>query len=973
MKTSLPSCILDGLNFLIRTCEKDFGKAIFRASINKTIQLLNPTCKSKSLLYWAIISLLLFFISFTNTVNAEPFPSYTFWYGLNPPVELLSQFDNIIVEADHLSDQEIKALKQHGNKVLAYLSLGEWNPQRTTDQTVEPAWIMGSNQNWHSNIMDLTAEGWKQFVANRIEALKKRGFEGLFLDTLDSYMLLTNSALKKKKQQQGLVDIIAQIKEQQPDFLLVANRGFEIMDRIATYLDAVAAESMYQGWDNAKQQYVSVSENDRNWLRKTLNTIKSTYNLNVVILDYLPPAQRESARKTARKIEQDGFIPWVSNPSLDYMGIGLLEAIPRKVLLLYDSKIEDKNLINIKNHRFVAPLFEYLGYIPEYADIQQNLPKEILKGRYIGLVSWLLEQPKGNKFKLWLQEKIDETIPVALLGDLTFLKDQKLAELIGIRVVPELERSQLMISKKSDLIGYETKELNRTDYIIPLLSSRQHDNITHLRLKDKTGKEADLVVTGGWGGFAGNSALLDEDFNYLVSWIIDPIAFFKKAFQLPQIPVPDITTENGRRLFFIHVDGDGFMTKFETPGKGYAAQVLLENIFKIYPVPHTISIIEGEISSTGIYPEISSELEAIAQRIFALNHVEIASHSYSHPFKWEKITEEEKSGSYHLSIKDYTFNLQREIVGSVNYINTRLAPVGKKTSVFLWTGDCLPTPEAMALVARMGLLNMNGGDTKITKIESSLSNIRGMGLGFVNGEFQTYAPVANDNLFTNLWTGPFFGYHRVIETFKLTDVARRMKPINIYYHFYSGSKQASLNALKRVYDWAMQQETMPIYASDYIRKVLNYRKVGIAKRSDDSWRVTGLHDIKTLRLDRNSGWPQDVNAFNIVGWRNLHDGVYLHVGTGSVVEFTSGSQPNRSLRLRQSNGRIVKWHKNDKKNINFRIKGNVPVLMEVENAGENCTLLWKEGILSPKGGFNNTLTFAFSVKDTGDAQIKCYE
>jgi uncharacterized protein (TIGR01370 family) len=973
MKTSIPSCILDGLNSLIMTYEKNFGKAVFRESINQTIHLLNPAYKFKSSFYAAVTIFLLFFIAFTDAVDAESVASYTFWYGTHPPVELLSQFDNIIVEPDHLNDQEIKALKLNGSKVLAYLSLGEWNPQRSTDQAIESAWIMGSNPNWHSHIMDLATKGWKQFVANRIEALKKRGFEGLFLDTLDSYMLLTMSAPQKKKQQQGLVDLIAQIKEQHPNFLLVANRGFEIMDQIAPYLDAVAAESMYQGWDNAKQQYISVSENDRNWLRKTLNTIKSKYNLKIVILDYLPPEERESARKTARKIEQDGFIPWVSNPSLDYMGIGLLEAIPRKVLLIYDSKKEDKNLINIKNHRFVAPLFEYMGYIPEYADIQQSLPIEILKGRYIGIVSWLVERPEGNEFKLWLQAKIKETIPVALLGDLTFLKDRQLAELIGIRVAKELESSQLMIARKSDLIGYETKELNRTDYAIPLISSRQHNNITHLRLKDKTGNEADLVVTGDWGGFAGNSAILDEDFSYSVSWIMDPIAFFNKAFQLPQIPVPDITTENGRRLFFIHVDGDGFMTKFETPGKGYAAQVLLENIFKVYPVPHTISIIEGEISPTGIYPEISSELEAIAQRIFALNNVEIASHSYSHPFKLENVSEKETSGGYHLALKNYAFDLQREIVGSVNYINSRLAPVGKKTSVFLWTGDCLPTPKAMALVARMGLLNMNGGDTKITNAEPFLTNIRGMGKSFVNGEFQTYAPMANDNIYTNLWTGPFFGFRRVIETFKLTDVPRRMKPIDIYYHFYSGSRQASLKALKTVYDWAMHQETMPIYAGDYIRKVLNYSNVGIAKRGDHRWRVTGLHAIKTLRLPKNSGWPQDVNALNIVGWRNLHDGVYLHVGTGSVVEFTLGHQPAGFLRLRQSNGRIIKWRKNDEKNIDFRIKGNVPVLMEVENAGENCTLMWKEGILSPQARFKNTLTFAFPGKDTGDARIECYE
>ena len=39
-------------------------------------------------------------------------------------------------------------------------------------------------------------------------------------------------------------------------------------------------------------------------------------------------------------------------------------------------------------------------------------------------------------------------------------------------------------------------------------------------------------------------------------WVIDPFAFLTQALQLPPMPVPDTTTENGRRLLLAHVDGD---------------------------------------------------------------------------------------------------------------------------------------------------------------------------------------------------------------------------------------------------------------------------------------------------------------------------------------------------------------------------------------------------------------------------------
>ena len=109
----------------------------------------------------------------------------------------------------------------------------------------------------------------------------------------------------------------------------------EVMDQIAPQLDAVAAESLYQGWNNVKQQYLPVSKNDRNWLKKILGTIQSKHAMNIVVLDYLPAEQIKKARKTAKKIERDGFIPWIANPSFNYMGIGALE-VEKKASFIAD-------------------------------------------------------------------------------------------------------------------------------------------------------------------------------------------------------------------------------------------------------------------------------------------------------------------------------------------------------------------------------------------------------------------------------------------------------------------------------------------------------------------------------------------------------------------------------------------------------------------------------------------------------------
>jgi hypothetical protein len=99
--------------------------------------------------------------------------------------------------------------------------------------------------------------------------------------------------------------------------------------------------------------------------------------------------------------------------------------------------------------------------------------------------------------------------------------------------------------------------------------------------------------------------------------------------------MPDVTTENGHRLWMAHVDGDGFLNRAELPGTPFASEVIRSQILEKYALPTTVSVIEGEIGPTGLYPHLSPELEAIARAIFKIPTVELASHTYSHPFYWK--------------------------------------------------------------------------------------------------------------------------------------------------------------------------------------------------------------------------------------------------------------------------------------------------------------------------------------------------
>jgi len=336
-----------------------------------------------------------------------------------------------------------------------------------------------------------------------------------------------------------------------------------------------------------------------------------------------------------------------------------------------------------------------------------------------------------------------------------------------------------------------------------------------------------------------------------------------------------------------------------------AGEVLLEDILARHRIPHTVSVIEGEVAPNGLYPQLSPALESLAKRIFALSNVEIASHSLSHPFRWQALARAAGGDEYQYSLKlpGYSYDARAEVGGSVKYIDERLAPQGKRTRVFLWTGDCNPDELPLAEAERAGVLNMNGGDTVTTRADPSLTRVSP--LGIPRGRYyQVYAPNQNENVYTGLWRGPYYGFEKVIETFELTETPRRLKAVNIYYHAYSATKAASVAALDKVYAWAAAQPLHPVYASEYAQRVLDFRKVVVA-RTATGWRVRGLGTLRTLRTPTSMGVPSG----DVAGHAAKDDQTYAIV-TAPEVELRYGASAPPGPRLADANARIARFERN---------------------------------------------------------------
>ena len=860
-------------------------------------------------------------------------PAVALFYGAAPPMDELAAFDAVVLEPDH-APQPLPAAKR--TTWFAYVSLGEVHPTRTYFRDIPAQWKIGSNAAFGSAVIDQSQAGWAEFFCETIvRPLWARGFRGFFLDTLDSYHLAAKTDAERTRQEAGLAAVIVELKRKFPEARLMFNRGFEILPKVHTLAYAVAAESLYRSYDHGAKKYGEVTATDREWLTGQMKRVQNEYRLPAIFIDYVAAKDRTLARATARRIAADGFIPWVTTPGLDILGVGAIEVQPRKVLMLYEKLSDKDQLIYLDAHRVAAMPLNYLGYVPEYIEADRALPEYPLTGRVAGIVTRFTDVSRvESKLYDWLRRQIEAGVRVAILGDLGFRMDAARAAELGLTLGSQSSAlDPLAIAHRDAIVGYEIEPFPDRRSYLPL-TVRRGDAL--LTLTGRKGERMDAVALTPWGGYA----LFPYNVITLPGgtskrWVVDPFAFFQRTLGLPPMPVPDVTTENGRRLLLAHVDGDGFASRSETRGALYAGEMLQKEILERYRIPHTVSVIEGETSVRGMYPAQSPALEAIARRIFALDQVEIASHSFSHPFRWQEaeasaagVTPGETSS---LKIPNYTFDTRVEVQGSIDYINKVLAPPGKRARMFLWTGDCNPDEEPLVQTDAAGVYNMNGGDTLITRADASISLVSPLGIPR-GRQLQVYAPNQNENVYTNLWQGPYYGFERVIETFELTESPRRLKPVNIYYHMYSATKAASLAALHKVYGWAMAQSLHAIHASEYVAKVIDFHRVVIARSLDGTWLARGTESMRTLRIPSTLGVPE---GEGVAGYARRGDTTYIHLHAGEA-KFRLASEPSSRPVLAEANARITAFEA-DANGLRFALAGHQKIEFRLAGA-ERCSV-----------------------------------
>ncbi len=862
-----------------------------------------------------IIILLCIAAGFSISFAKEKLNCVMVYYGNKEiPMDILRAYDMVITSENAKFVKEIRMLfyEKHLPKFIGYLSIGELDSGNPFYSELKQ-FAIGKNKMWGSKILNVTNKQYQDFIINKeARYIVDQGFDGFFLDTLNSYKLVVPQK-DWKPYQDAIINIVKALKQKYPDKMIIVNRGFSVFNEIKPYINGVLVESLFKGIDNHKN-YIDVPSTTTEKLLKILTHIKDS-GIPVIVLDYAK--DQKEAKKDIKKIASYGFIPYVSDYNLDKVGYSMCSPVRRNIVLLYT-----KGQNNIRQNSFISttiwPILEYLGYVPfVYEANRERLPSLTNTG-FRAIINHYLKVKHTNYLEDYLSKALEKHVKLFFISKIPVDKESFLDEL-GI----EKEKNRASRLSNFDVLykapgdGYEA----------PLVLEYSHhlyrakgDILVKARNED--GKTFTPFVLTKWGGFALNGSLVN--FNGL--FVYDPFKIFKKILK-PDFPAMDYTTENGARILIAFVDGDDFPGRSEVDTQKTTGQILYDRILtdKKYGIPISISLIAGDISSHGRYPDRSEELKAIAKKIFRLPNVEPASHTFSHPYHWRKVLKTPNAPKMRIMIPGYTYNQTYEITGSVKILN-KLTPPGKPVNLLQWSGNADPDKKALLTTYKAKIYNINGGNTVIDNKRNFLKYINGSGVNFGEYFYQVYAPIQNDFIYTHGMRVPW-GFLKVIQAFKLTDKPRRLKPLTIYYHFYAANTVASLNALKKVYDYALAQKPIPIFPYQYDKIVLDARETAII-RIKHGFIIKNNGYARTIRVPLSWGYPDLEKSEGVVGYSTINSSRYIYLdGSGDYkVIFTDKPQ---NVYLVYANG-IVENFKRNNDIMSITFKSYIPLIAKIK-------------------------------------------
>lgn len=263
-----------------------------------------------------------------------------FWLN-NIDIKQLTQspFEYVIIDysrdgsqSGEFSTDEISNLKNSlpsGRMVLAYMSIGEaenyrfywqdwWKPDPDPPSWKGiPKFLGPENKTWNGNyLVDYRNKDWEKIIFSYIDKIINQGFDGIFIDKIDSYINLEEKPYYIKNSRKKIEKLAAKIslyaKNKRKGFKIIANNAEELA---LEKNSALENESYLNAIDGIVKESLFIYNGKIRGKKEINNTIKllKIFKKNqktVFIIEYPDLNNKKLINWIYEQSYKNGFLPY---------------------------------------------------------------------------------------------------------------------------------------------------------------------------------------------------------------------------------------------------------------------------------------------------------------------------------------------------------------------------------------------------------------------------------------------------------------------------------------------------------------------------------------------------------------------------------------------------------------------------------------------------------------------------------------
>src|SRR5205807_1040043 len=177
-------------------------------------------------------------------------------YSDKEPPSAFLPFSTLILDSRY--HPPLAPLAAAGKQLIGYISIGEASPDYPYfDELRSEGLLLRPNANWPGNYsIDIRDQRWRARLCDElVPQILRRGFHGLFLDTLDSVLYLEEQNPRQfAGMSKAATDLIRMLRRRYPALPIVLNRGYSILTDVADQIDIVLGESVYTTYNFETRQ-----------------------------------------------------------------------------------------------------------------------------------------------------------------------------------------------------------------------------------------------------------------------------------------------------------------------------------------------------------------------------------------------------------------------------------------------------------------------------------------------------------------------------------------------------------------------------------------------------------------------------------------------------------------------------------------------------------------------------------------------